>query len=90
MAHIKDSQGYKNSHPIGNKTITASKVLNESRLTPRIWGLWLITGAGFALDGFDLFIIGIAMPLLMKQYAILGNLSLINERIFFMEVQLLA
>ncbi|OGV20581.1 MAG: hypothetical protein A2X47_12745 [Lentisphaerae bacterium GWF2_38_69] len=68
---------YKTPLPSGKKTVTASKVLNESRLTPKIWGLWLITGAGFALDGFDLFIIGIAMPLLMKQYTILAQEPLI-------------
>lgn len=54
------------------KHITASKAINSSGLTPRIWGLWLITGAGFALDGFDLFIIGIALPLLFKEYIYLA------------------
>lgn len=52
--------------------ITASKAINNSELTPRIWGLWLITGAGFALDGFDLFVIGVALPLLIKEYAVLA------------------
>ena len=73
MAHIKDSVIEKNLQQHGKKVITASHVLNHSELTPKIWGLWLITGAGFALDGFDLFIIGIAMPLLMKQYEILNS-----------------
>jgi len=54
------------------KHITASKAINSSGLTPRIWGLWLITGIGFALDGFDLFIIGIALPLLFKEYITLS------------------
>ena len=57
--------------PHHKKHITASRAINSSELTPRIWGLWLITGAGFALDGFDLFIIGIALPLLLKEYAAL-------------------
>lgn len=54
------------------KHITASKAINNSELTPRIWGLWLITGTGFALDGFDLFIIGIALPLLIREYTVLA------------------
>ena len=45
-----------------------SQAINEHEMTLKHWGLWLITGAGFALDGFDLFIIGVAMPLLMQQY----------------------
>ncbi len=45
-----------------------SEAINEHEMTLKHWGLWLITGAGFALDGFDLFIIGVAMPLLMQQY----------------------
>ena len=73
MAHIKDSALEKSLQPHGKKIITASHTLNQSELTPKIWGLWLITGAGFALDGFDLFIIGIALPLLMKQYTILAE-----------------
>lgn len=59
--------------PHHKKHITASKAINNSELTPRIWGLWLITGAGFALDGFDLFIIGIALPLLLKEYVTLSS-----------------
>ena len=45
-----------------------SRAINEHEMTLKHWGLWLITGAGFALDGFDLFIIGVAMPLLVQQY----------------------
>ncbi len=58
--------------PHHKKYITASKAINSSELTPRIWGLWLITGMGFALDGFDLFIIGIALPLLTREYTVLA------------------
>jgi MFS family permease len=48
--------------------ISVSQAINEHEMTLKHWGLWLITGAGFALDGFDLFIIGVAMPLLILQY----------------------
>ncbi|HBM16930.1 MAG TPA: MFS transporter [Lentisphaeria bacterium] len=54
-------------------------VINHSELTPKIWGLWLITGAGFALDGFDLFVIGIAFPLLMRYFPeLIGNPMLLG------------
>ncbi len=48
--------------------IPVSQAINEHEMTLKHWGLWLITGGGFALDGFDLFIIGVAMPLLLHQF----------------------
>ncbi len=73
MASEKKESSSLRSHGHAKNATTASRAINHSSLTPKIWGLWLITGAGFALDGFDLFIIGIALPLLMKQYTILAN-----------------
>lgn len=52
---------------------TPSHVINHTELTPKIWGLWLITGSGFALDGFDLFVIGVAFPLLIRYFSELAN-----------------
>ncbi len=71
----KDADQHLTKHTDGH-VITAptpSYVINHTELTPRIWGLWLITGAGFALDGFDLFVIGIAFPLLIKYFSELLN-----------------
>ncbi|HJO95198.1 MAG TPA: MFS transporter [Victivallales bacterium] len=53
--------------------VPVAEAINEHEMTLRHWGLWLITGAGFALDGFDLFIIGVAMPLLMQDFTWLGS-----------------
>ena len=55
------------------KPPTPSYVINHTELTPKIWSLWLITGAGFALDGFDLFVIGVAFPLLIRYFSELAN-----------------
>jgi len=42
-------------------------------MTLRHWWYWLITGAGFALDGFDLFIIGVALPLIIHDFTWLSG-----------------
>jgi MFS transporter, putative metabolite transport protein len=54
-----------------------SKAINEHEMTLKHWSLWLITGAGFALDGFDLFIIGVALPLILKEYVCLDGMPLL-------------
>lgn len=55
------------------KKIEISQAINEHEMTTRHWGLWLLAGAGFALDGFDLFIIGIAMPIIIQEWTWLNS-----------------
>ena len=39
------------------------------RLTPLQLKAWLLSAGGVALDGFDLFIMGVALPLILNQYS---------------------
>ena len=39
------------------------------KLTPLQLKAWLLSAAGVALDGFDLFIMGVALPLIIDQYS---------------------
>ncbi len=57
----------------GASKVYISQAINEHEMTSKHWMLWLITGAGFALDGFDLFIIGVALPLLLEQFKFLNS-----------------
>ncbi len=41
------------------------KLIDESALNATHWRIWLLSAAGVFLDGFDLFIIGVAMPLIV-------------------------
>jgi MFS family permease len=43
-------------------------VLNKSKLTRPMWLLWILSAGLIALDGFDFFIIGIALPFLEKDF----------------------
>ena len=43
-------------------------VLNQSKLTRSMWLLWILSAGLIALDGFDFFIIGIALPFLEKDF----------------------
>lgn len=42
--------------------------LNNSKLTRPMWLLWVLSAGLIALDGFDFFIIGIALPFLEKDF----------------------
>jgi MFS family permease len=42
--------------------------LNSARLSYAHWKLWVLSAFGVALDGFDFFIIGVAMPLIQKDF----------------------
>jgi len=50
-----------------------NKAVNDSTLTSKHISIWVLAGMGIFIDGFDLFIIGIAMPLLLIQYPILKS-----------------
>ncbi len=43
-------------------------VLDKSKLTRSMWLLWILSAGLIALDGFDFFIIGIALPFLEKDF----------------------
>ena len=43
-------------------------VLNKSKLTRSMWLLWILSAGLIALDGFDFFIIGVALPFLEKDF----------------------
>jgi MFS family permease len=45
-----------------------NEVLDISPLRPLHWKIWSLSAMGVFLDGFDLFIIGIALPLIVVQY----------------------
>ena len=42
--------------------------LDQSKLTRSMWLLWILSAGLIALDGFDFFIIGIALPFLEKDF----------------------
>ncbi|MEM6598028.1 MAG: MFS transporter [Cyanobacteria bacterium P01_C01_bin.69] len=44
--------------------------LDESKLTRPMWMLWLLSAGLIALDGFDFFIIGVAMPFIQRDFAL--------------------
>jgi len=44
--------------------------LDNSRLTRTMWLLWLLSAGLIALDGFDFFIIGVAIPFLQRDFGL--------------------
>jgi len=51
-----------------NTKLSFHERLNQSQLTPSMWLLWLLSAGLIALDGFDFFIIGVALPLIEKDF----------------------
>jgi MFS transporter, putative metabolite transport protein len=45
---------------------TLSGLIDTAELTPTHWRIWLLSAMGIFLDGFDLFIIAIALPLIVQ------------------------
>lgn len=46
-----------------------NRIMDQSGLTPLHWKIWSLSAMGVFLDGFDLFIIGVAMPIIVKDMA---------------------
>ncbi|HVY54867.1 MAG TPA: MFS transporter, partial [Thermodesulfobacteriota bacterium] len=46
-----------------------SKALEETRLRGLHWRVWFLSAMGVFLDGFDLFIIGVALPLIQREFS---------------------
>jgi len=44
------------------------KALDEARLGPLHWRIWILSALGIFLDGFDLFVIGIAAPFIKEAF----------------------
>jgi MFS family permease len=42
--------------------------LDQSELTRPMWMLWILSAGLIALDGFDFFVIGVAMPFIQKDF----------------------
>lgn len=53
---------------VANKKREAAlcRLLDCSHLTPTHWRIWILSAMGIFLDGFDLFIISIALPLIIR------------------------
>ncbi len=45
-------------------------LLNQSSLTRPMWMLWILSAGLIALDGFDFFIIGVAMPFIQRDFGL--------------------
>lgn len=50
-------------------TTHATREMDESRLTRLHWRVWFLSAMGIFLDGFDLFIIAVALPLIEQQFS---------------------
>lgn len=46
-----------------------NKALEETRLRGLHWRVWFLSAMGVFLDGFDLFIIGVALPLIEREFS---------------------
>ncbi|MDY6940312.1 MAG: MFS transporter [Cyanobacteriota bacterium] len=44
--------------------------LDESKITRPMWLLWILSAGLIALDGFDFFIIGVAMPFIQRDFGL--------------------
>ncbi|MBE9168554.1 MFS transporter [Pleurocapsales cyanobacterium LEGE 06147] len=53
-----------------NQPLSFEQQLDQSRLTRPMWLLWLLSAGLIALDGFDFFVIGVAMPFIERDFGI--------------------
>jgi len=51
------------------KNFSMTRALEEAKLGGLHWRVFLLSAMGVFLDGFDLFIIGIALPLIAREFA---------------------
>lgn len=52
------------------QSISFEQRLDESNITPTMWLLWALSAGLIALDGFDFFIIGVAIPFLQRDFSL--------------------
>jgi MFS family permease len=48
--------------------VSIHSALDQAKMTALHWRVWLLASMGVFLDAFDLFIIGVAMPLLAREF----------------------
>ncbi|MDD4013804.1 MAG: MFS transporter, partial [Candidatus Omnitrophica bacterium] len=46
-----------------------TEAMDNASLKPLHWKIWWLSAMGIFLDGFDLFIIGVAMPLIISMFS---------------------
>jgi MFS family permease len=56
--------------PIFEEPISFESKLDQSDLTRPMWMLWALSAGWIALDGFDFFIIGVALPFLQRDFGL--------------------
>ena len=49
--------------------VSVHDALDGAKLTPLHWRIWFLSAMGVFLDAFDLFIIGVAMPVIARAFA---------------------
>ena len=52
-----------------HERISMNRALEETRLRGLHWRVWWLSAMGVFLDGFDLFVIGVALPLIAREFA---------------------
>jgi MFS family permease len=55
--------------PQATAGISAGEALNEGPLTGALWKIWFLSAMGVFLDGFDLFVVGVALPFIARDFA---------------------
>ena len=55
-------------HSAHKRSFALDDVMDHTHLTKVHRRIWILSAAGILLDGFDLFVIGICMPLLVKHF----------------------
>jgi MFS family permease len=56
-------------------SVQATRALDNARLSKEHWRVWVLSAMGIFLDGFDLFIIGIALPFINQEFSPSHNLQ---------------
>jgi MFS family permease len=56
--------------PISEAPISFEERLDQSDVTRTMWLLWALSAGLIALDGFDFFIIGVALPFLQRDFSL--------------------
>jgi MFS transporter, putative metabolite transport protein len=65
-------------------TQSISKLLDEAPLSREHFWLWLLSSGGTLLDGFSIFALGVAMPLVVRQMGMsAGQVGLVGAAIVF-------
>ncbi len=58
-----------------NQRININTLVDEAKFTPFHWGVLIWCLMIIIFDGYDLVIYGVALPLLMQEWALIGSAS---------------